>query len=151
MVTDEPSKEFVINRAKAFMYFVNDTIHGSFKWYDLNEGLPMFFNKPNNSSKSSQPASKIFYKTSLAGTSCDSCDFLVKDCYMPELEIGDYLIFRNMGSYTKTCAVNFNGIPLPRTIYASSKLWHIIKEAFVNQIECVDLYENNCCVNIMRI
>lgn len=49
---------------------------------------------------------------------------------MPELDIGDFLIFRNMGSYTKACAIDFCGIKLPETIYVSGQLWDEIKNAF---------------------
>ena len=134
MVTDVPSDEYNVDPSKSIMYFVNDTVHGSFKWYDLNEGLPIYF-KSSASNKETDDNDTLFYKTSVAGTSCDSCDFLFKDSYMPELEIGDFLIFKNMGSYTKTCAVNFNGIPLPRTIYVSSKNWELLKSAFQDVLE----------------
>ena len=49
---------------------------------------------------------------------------------MPELDIGDFLIFRNMGSYTKSCARDFCGIKLPDTIYYSSELYDKIKGAY---------------------
>lgn len=33
---------------------------------------------------------------------------------LPKLNIGDYLIFENMGAYTLPIASPFNGFPLPR-------------------------------------
>ncbi len=78
---------------------------------------------------------KQYFKASIAGATCDSNDFILKNYYMPELNIGEHLIFRNMGSYTKTCAVAFNGIPLPKTIFVSTKLWDSIKDAFVVENE----------------
>ena len=145
LVTDEPSSDLKIDRSKSLMYFVNDTVHGSFKWYELSEGLPIFLRKTRPKDHSS-----LFLKTSIAGTSCDSCDFLFKDCYMPELDIGDYMIFKNMGSYTKTCAVNFNGIPLPKTVYVSSNNWNKIKQAFESDLE--DSIESaNHTVNILKL
>lgn len=72
-------------------------------------------------------------RTCVGGGTCDSGDFILKNCIMPELEIGDFLIFRNMGSYTKACAIDFCGIKLPETIYVSGQLWDKIKDAFTDQ------------------
>jgi len=52
----------------------------------------------------------------LAGPSCDSCDVIVKDIELPELHIGDQLIFLDSGAYTNEYAVTFNGFPIPRVI-----------------------------------
>ena len=82
----------------------------------------------NDSSKEKEE--KTYYRSSLAGCTCDSSDFILENFYMPELNVDEYLIFKNMGSYTKTCAVGFNGIPLPKTFFVSTKLWHKMKDAF---------------------
>jgi hypothetical protein len=116
----------MIDQTKKFIYCINDSILASFKWYDLNEGLPIFAEQ--RTCLDSCP----FYLSSIGGATCDSTDFILKDCFMPELDLEEYLIFRNMGSYTKTAAAYFNDIPLPETIFVSTRLWDILK----NCIHC---------------
>jgi len=52
----------------------------------------------------------------LAGPSCDSCDVIARDIELPELHIGDQLIFLDSGAYTNEYAVTFNGFPIPRVV-----------------------------------
>ena len=39
---------------------------------------------------------------------------------MPELEVGDWLYFLNMGAYTRAAGSNFNGFNLPKVFYICS-------------------------------
>ena len=155
LVTDDVPTPlpYTLDLSKKFIYCVNDSLHASFKWYNLNEGLPIFGNQRmppptttatatvNNSngsiSASSETCNKLdslppFYYSSIGGATCDSSDFILKDCFIPELHLEEFLIFRNMGSYTKTAAAYFNDIPLPETIFVSTRLWDILK----NCIHC---------------
>lgn len=48
---------------------------------------------------------------SVWGPTCDSIDLVRKVCYLPEdLEVGDWLIYENMGAYTICAASTFNGL-----------------------------------------
>lgn len=38
---------------------------------------------------------------------------VAKKLEVPELEVGEWLIFRDMGAYTFVAGSNFNGYPLP--------------------------------------
>ena len=49
--------------------------------------------------------------SSLWGPTCDSIDCVLPDVELPELQVGDWLAFRNMGAYTSCAASNFNGMP----------------------------------------
>ena len=49
----------------------------------------------------------------LAGPSCDSCDVIARDLHLPEVHIGDRLVFYDAGAYTNEYAVPFNGFPIP--------------------------------------
>lgn len=49
----------------------------------------------------------------LAGPSCDSCDVMARDLELPEIHIGDKLLFLDMGAYTMEYAAAFNGFPVP--------------------------------------
>jgi len=117
-----------IDYSKKFVYYINDSSHASFKWFNIKESPPLFMSVYKNILNDEK-----YFKASIAGATCDSSDFILKNYYMPELNIGQHLIFRNMGSYTKTCAVAFNGIPLPKTIFVSTNLWSLIKDAFIEE------------------
>lgn len=49
----------------------------------------------------------------LAGPSCDSCDVIARGVKMPEIHIGDRLVFYDAGAYTNEYAAAFNGFPIP--------------------------------------
>jgi diaminopimelate decarboxylase len=40
-----------------------------------------------------------------------------KDVKMQMMELGDYVVVRNIGDYSVASAVEFNGFPLPVKIY----------------------------------
>ena len=39
---------------------------------------------------------------------------------MPELSLGDYLVFDNMGAYTLVASSRFNGMSTPKVYYLNS-------------------------------
>lgn len=124
--SDISDKDLILEQAdnnKSIIYYINDSVYGSFKWYSLKDSYPIMYS-------TSPRTVKKYVRSCVGGGTCDSGDFILRNCLMPELEIGDFLIFRNMGSYTKACAIDFCGIKLPETIYVSSKLWDSIKDAF---------------------
>ena len=49
----------------------------------------------------------------LMGRTCDSVDIIARCESMEDLEVGDWLWFPNMGSYTNVTATEFNGFPKP--------------------------------------
>lgn len=50
------------------------------------------------------------------GPTADSHDLIVKNILLPELYIGDWLVWKNMGAYTLSLANKFNGFPIPHVI-----------------------------------
>jgi ornithine decarboxylase len=52
----------------------------------------------------------------LAGPSCDSCDVVARDLELPEIHIGDTLVFYDTGAYTNEYAAAFNGFPIPEVL-----------------------------------
>lgn len=52
----------------------------------------------------------------LAGPSCDSCDVIARNIELPEINIGDRLLFHDAGAYTNEYAAAFNGFPIPEVI-----------------------------------
>jgi diaminopimelate decarboxylase len=51
------------------------------------------------------------------GKTCDSMDFIAMEKCAPKYEVGDMMIFHNMGAYTSATATRFNGFPLIPKIY----------------------------------
>jgi len=49
----------------------------------------------------------------VAGPSCDSCDVVATMVEMPEVHIGDRLVFLDAGAYVSEYAAPFNGFPVP--------------------------------------
>lgn len=47
--------------------------------------------------------------SSVWGSSCDSKDIVFADKMLPDLSIGDWLVFYDVGDYTKVCSSTFNG------------------------------------------
>jgi ornithine decarboxylase len=52
-------------------------------------------------------------RCTVAGPSCDSCDVVARKIELPELHIGDRLVFYDAGAYVSEYAAAFNGFPVP--------------------------------------
>ncbi|XP_014681873.1 PREDICTED: antizyme inhibitor 2-like [Priapulus caudatus] len=90
--------------------YVNDGIYGSFNclMFDHARVFPALFKADMG---------KPVYHTSVWGPSCDGLDCILKDVLLPDLDIGSWLIFENMGAYTVAAASCFNGFPKPINYY----------------------------------
>jgi ornithine decarboxylase len=118
-----------IDHSKSIMYYINDGVYASFNclFYDHAELRPQLLLDEARH----MPAEPL-YKSSVWGPTCDGLDLVVKEAYLPELPLGEFLAFRNMGAYTLSGAVAFNGIPLARCIYVVAQSWDTIRDAFVD-------------------
>jgi ornithine decarboxylase len=112
-------------------YYINDGVYGTFNntIYDHNkvEGYTVFIDAFKRSDQSSDD--EVFQETktlndsievsqaSIWGPSCDGLDCVMKTVLLPELEVGDWLCFPNMGAYTLSAACTFNGFPIALKIY----------------------------------
>lgn len=62
--------------------------------------------------------------TTLFGPTCDGLDTVIRDYQFPEMQIGDWVVFEDMGAYTIAGATDFNGIKVTNAKFfyvASSK------------------------------
>ncbi|KAJ2440256.1 Ornithine decarboxylase, partial [Coemansia sp. RSA 2424] len=110
----------------AFMYYVNDGVYGSFNCiiFDHQRPRPRVLAASYASSDIANAStdSAISYPSSLWGPTCDSIDCIVRDgLLLPELRIGDWLAFDNMGAYSNSAASRFNGFKLSDIIYVDSE------------------------------
>jgi ornithine decarboxylase len=104
-------------KLKTIMYFITDGVYGSFNCmlYDHQESFPTLIKPPKNNT---------LIKSSVWGPTCDALDQICDQIMLPELDVGDWLVFENMGAYTIPVASPFNGFSLPSVkYYISEKCW----------------------------
>lgn len=96
---------------------------GARTWYYLDDGVyggfsgQMFDHAkyPIAPLKQVDPMGQ-FYPSVLAGPTCDSIDVVAEDIELPEMEVGDILIGKQMGAYTLASATEFNYYPKPKVV-----------------------------------
>lgn len=98
------------NDEPMYMYYVNDGVYGSFNCllFDHAE-VEVTLHEPEYYD------GKPSFTSSVWGPTCDGLDCILKETELPELDDGDWLIFKDMGAYTMAAASCFNGMPKPRS------------------------------------
>jgi len=101
----------------SYIYYLNDGVYGSFNCilFDHATVKPVLFDEERFEN---EPR----FSCSLWGPTCDGLDCIVKECLLPELSTGDWMLFYDMGAYTMSAASTFNGMPKP-------KCYHVLHEA----------------------
>ncbi|KAF8777189.1 Ornithine decarboxylase-like protein [Argiope bruennichi] len=92
-------KRFIDNEEDT-MYIINEGVYGLFIHRIFHDIKPVM----KEISSSSKPK-----RSSVWGQSCDPLDVILEKCMMPDLKVGDWIVFEEMGAYTIACASNFNG------------------------------------------
>ncbi|XP_029036773.1 ornithine decarboxylase 1-like [Osmia bicornis bicornis] len=89
------------------MYYMNCGVYNSFveELLDFKSRIPIPLYKPTSDEK---------YLSFVWGPTCDSLDCILKDVLLPEFQIGDWLIWRDMGAYSISLCCPFNGFSAPR-------------------------------------
>jgi len=99
--------------APNFFYYLNDGTYGSLNnvLYDhANPAVTTLFDHYGPER----------YTSTLWGPTCDSMDCITRNASLPELQLGDWLTFRNSGAYTIAAGCTFNGFPRPKMVYTFS-------------------------------
>lgn len=110
----------------AFVYYMNDGVYGSFA-SKLSEDLNTI-PEVHKKYKEDEP----LFASSLWGPSCDELDRVVERCLLPELHVGDWLIFANMGADSLQEASAFRDVPGPAVYYTMSfSDWYEMQDAGV--------------------
>uniref|UniRef100_A0A6B2F8S3 Antizyme inhibitor 1 n=1 Tax=Bothriechis nubestris TaxID=1766655 RepID=A0A6B2F8S3_9SAUR len=102
------------NDEPVFIYYMNDGVYGSFA-SKLSENLTTI-PEVHKKYKEDEP----LFASSLWGPSCDELDQIVENCLLPELNIGDWLLFDNMGSGSLGEQPAFNDFQRPPIYYVMS-------------------------------
>ncbi|BBP44958.1 ornithine decarboxylase [Thiosulfatimonas sediminis] len=103
----------VVGKAKRgarMWYYLDDGVYGGFSGQMFDHAK-----YPIAPLKQIDPMGE-FYPSVLAGPTCDSIDVVAEDIELPELEVGDILIGKQMGAYTIASATEFNYYPKPKVV-----------------------------------
>ncbi|KAG7328520.1 hypothetical protein KOW79_008464 [Hemibagrus wyckioides] len=110
---------------RTIMYYVNDGVYGSFKEVFLG------YKFEHTLDKKPKPDERM-YPCSIWGPTCDSTDRIVELCTMPDRQVGDWLLFENMGAYTVSVSSTFNGFQKPDVYYVMSRsAWQCMQQIHV--------------------
>jgi len=92
-------------------YYVTEGAYGSFNntIWDFQKVSPVPFKEI--------PADAANQLTTFFGPTCDSLDVVAKRIQFPDMDIGDWIYFKDMGAYTLAAASNFNGFESPSVYY----------------------------------
>ncbi len=120
-------------------YVINESLYGYFSCIPFDKQRPSWIVFSSNRYKSTKKESSVIF-----GRTCDSLDVIAKGT-MEEMEVGDWLYFPLMGSYTNSTASEFNGFPKPHKIIDTNDLlpdldvaWEMKESAdFANKYEYI--------------
>ncbi|XP_034047244.1 ornithine decarboxylase 1-like [Thalassophryne amazonica] len=125
VVTDEGAEHTKSEDGKPeqqMMYFISDGIHGtgSCLIVDLAHVHPSLVQAVQHNEQ--------IYKSVIWGPTCNSNDKLTDNCWLPELQVGDWLLVDNMGAYTICLATEFNGFEKADVCtVVTAKTWQTLK------------------------
>ena len=94
------------------MYYINDGIYGSFNCL-LYDHATVEAEILQQGEEGSEKREEVTFMSSVWGPTCDGEDCVLPEVKLPDLEIGAWLFFRNMGAYTLAAGSTFNGMPRP--------------------------------------
>ncbi|KAM4631406.1 antizyme inhibitor 1b [Polymixia lowei] len=115
------------NDEPEFLYYMNEGVYGLFSRKLLGNTIPA-----PSVHKRVLRAEEAVYPCSLWGPSLDQLDLVVEHCLLPELSVGDWLLFSNMGACGLEELSTLTGTPQPPIYYTvSTSDWYEMQEAGV--------------------
>uniref|UniRef100_A0A182RVB0 ornithine decarboxylase n=1 Tax=Anopheles funestus TaxID=62324 RepID=A0A182RVB0_ANOFN len=102
-------------------YYLNDGVFGTFYCtaHEAQPAIPIVERKVGAKE----------YSTSVWGPTCDVMDLILPDILLPELDIGDSVVFENVGAYGQVLSCRFNGFAIPKVVaYLRESTWKILQE-----------------------
>lgn len=121
MLVLEPGRGLVGESGRLLATVVGKAKRGEDTWLYLDAGV---FNGLMETYEGFPPVVRVLNDESerplvcytLAGPSCDSCDVVARGLDLPEIHIGERLVFYDAGAYTNEYAAAFNGFPIPQVV-----------------------------------
>lgn len=129
---DLKEQETSKNNHPGYMYYINDGMYGSFNCLTFDHAsvtpIPLFrsnvFSAPPSMNEldtpPASPTDSDTFNCSIWGPTCDSIDLIGRDFQLPEMRIGDWLVFERMGAYTMAAGSRFNGFGSGVVYYTKS-------------------------------
>eukprot|EP00253_Pinus_taeda_P031090 PITA_31090 len=107
-------------------YWINDGIHGSMSCLIHDKAVITAFPLACKSHRSNASCTGLpRYPSTVFGPTCDASDIVLIDYLLPELVVGDWLVFPNMGAYAAVIGTNFNGFSVSAIpTYCAASLPH---------------------------
>lgn len=96
-------------------YWINDGIYGSMNCLLYDHAELQYRPLPHASLSTSTHANgngnncTTVHTSTVFGPTCDGLDTVLRSALLPDLGVGDWLIFPNMGAYTAAAGSSFNG------------------------------------------
>jgi ornithine decarboxylase len=127
MLILEPGRGLVGDAGKLLVSIVGKAKRGGDSWLYLDAGV---FNGLMETYEGFPPVvlplddaanDRPMMRYTLAGPSCDSCDVVARNLEMPEMKVGERLVFLDTGAYTNEYAVPFNGFPIPQCVILNNE------------------------------
>lgn len=127
MLILEPGRGLVGESGKLMVSVVGKALRNGDTWLYLDAGV---FNGLMETYEGFPPVvetlddaalDRPMVRVTLAGPSCDSCDVIARNMELPEMNIGERLIFLDTGAYTNEYAVPFNGFPIPSYVLLNAE------------------------------
>ncbi|KAK2903654.1 hypothetical protein QQF64_009172 [Cirrhinus molitorella] len=109
----QPHNALSANDEPEFLYYMNDGVYGSFASKLLCEdsiSIP--------SAHKEVSAEEPLFSSSLWGPSADDLDLVVERCLLPELSVGDWLLFSNAGANSLGATFPNEDEPKPPVFYS---------------------------------
>nr|XP_012295897.1 antizyme inhibitor 2 isoform X8 [Aotus nancymaae] len=123
VLLDQPGREEENGSApKTIVYHLDEGVYGIFNsvLFDNICPTPILQKKPSTE----QP----LYSSSLWGPAVDGCDCVAEGLWLPQLHVGDWLVFDNMGAYTMGMGSPFGGTQTCHITYAMSRVaWEALR------------------------
>ncbi|XP_037641208.1 antizyme inhibitor 1-like isoform X1 [Sebastes umbrosus] len=140
---DDPSP----NDEPEFQYYMNEGVYGSFASKLCETLIPA----PSVHKQNTSLDAPVF-SSSLWGPSGDDLDQVVEHCLLPELNIGDWLMFTQAGAYSmgQPLCTATNSPPPPVYYVISSRDWFemqdtgVTHEATLKNFSLVPYFLNSC-------
>jgi len=110
----------VAHTSKTSRYYLNDGLYGSFNCLLYDHAVlpaPVILRQGKKVERG-----EIAYPSTLFGPTCDGFDLLSEASMLPRLEVGDHLLFPNMGAYTSSASTHFNGFEPARCFVYESQV-----------------------------
>jgi len=100
------------------LYYIGDGVYGSFNCMLYDHYTPAL---PEMVPANESGLDRRVLQTRVFGPTCDGLDTIYDNVPLPHLDIGDFMVFRNMGAYTIAASSRFNGINRTEVTYVSTQ------------------------------